>query len=217
MSNEIDFVVNKNTFFGDWPKDLNFQKTNLEVTNDGVHFLGQIWEVGKKNDDEYYLFSLVKNKIFRTRIYYQKNLKNIVGEIRVRIGVQLYELVGTIRSKNSVLQKIDLKTNVKNLMELAWKEMDDYKEGEKLKQSLQQIDQEEKDNTNSETKSDLKIIFESLGINNYSKEFEDENISFDFLQFLEKEDLKKLIPKIGDRIKFQQYLENIIQGFWLTF
>ena len=137
MSNGIDFVVNKNTFFGDWPKDLNFQKTNLEAKNDEVHFLGQVWEVGKKNEDEYYLFSLVKNKIFRTRIYYQKNLRNIVGEIRVRIGVQLYELVGTIRSKNPVLQKIDLKTNVKNLLELAWKEMDDYKEGEKLEQSLQ--------------------------------------------------------------------------------
>jgi hypothetical protein len=208
MINGIDFVVNKNTFFGDWPKELEFQKTNLEATNDEVHFLGQVWEVGKKNEDEYYLFSLVKNKIFRTRIYYQKNLKNIVGEIRVRIGVQLYELVGTFRSKNPVLQKIDLKTNVKNLLESAWKEMDDYKEGEKLDQSLQQIDNKEEKDTNSETKSDLKIIFESLGMNDYSKEFEDENISVDFLQLLEKDDLKKLIPKIGDRIKFQQYLEK---------
>jgi hypothetical protein len=208
MINGIDFVVNKNTFFGDWPKELEFQKTNLEATNDEVHFLGQVWEVGKKNEDEYYLFSLVKNKIFRTRIYYQKNLKNIVGEIRVRIGVQLYELVGTFRSKNPVLQKIDLKTNLKNLLESAWKEMDDYKEGEKLDQSLQQIDNKEEKDTNSETKSDLKIIFESLGMNDYSKEFEDENISVDFLQLLEKDDLKKLIPKIGDRIKFQQYLEK---------
>jgi ATP-dependent Lon protease len=206
MNNGIDLVVNKNTFFGNMPKDLDFKNTKLELVDGVVHFLGQVWEVGKKNEHEHYLFSLVKNKIFRTRIYYQKNLENIVGEVRVRIGVQLYELVCTIRSKNSVLQEIDLKANVKDLLELAWKEIDDYKVGEKLEQSLQQIDHKEEKDTNSE--SDLKSIFESLGIDNYSKEFEDENISFDVLKFLEKEDLKKLIPKIGDRIKFQLYLEE---------
>lgn len=135
---------------------------------------------------------------------------NVVGELRIRISSHVYELIAFFNS-TATLKNFEIPNfKLTKIYDLAYKELQKDKEASNeltLILDKESIKQEKEDI--KEKFQDIEKLLNNLNLLDNWVNFKNEKIiEFEQIYDLDKHDLKKLFPIIGDRIKFEKFLSE---------
>jgi hypothetical protein len=169
------------------------------------------------------LFSILGNRLLRGRLSYQKEMKTIVGEIRGRCD-EGWELVSLLVSVvNPIWKEISPNTLTDELFKLSWKAtslslqspMGKKEEIRTINKAIDEIlskihniEETVVDSGNTKTsKISLEEVLKSQHLGEYIDTFLEHNITVSQFRYLRRDDIAALIPRIGDRLRFEAYLQ----------
>jgi len=224
----MEFILNESTNYP-FQKFQQFLKEKQKLVFNGnkIEFLGKSWTFFKF-PDKLVLFLHDEPDFFRAVLRYQQSLRNIVGEIRIRQGENLYEHLFFLRSSSeceNLFEKVEEPNfNIApRIFQLALREFmpsndknADFEASLELSALLQKPlrynTHNGLDKRHVQEQQELRNLFVKLGfedqVDNYLASFGKHKVDISQLHALTAQDLAVLVDIIGDRIRLQEYLKK---------
>jgi hypothetical protein len=196
----------------DWKDEfVKVGSFELAVVDGKIEFLSLNWEY-VLDGDKLWLFTLNDGKLYRLRLYFQSSLETVVGDLRHRLEEGDYELLALLRSESRPKEiDVDVCSLEDPIFVYAWEETSTKKYSEKLTHLIKNNEEKLQKDTKhpSQTPKTLKTlesVLNELNLGDYIQKFE--KIELEDLCYLDKQDLRTLIPTIADRVKLEKYIKN---------